>query len=137
MHNIRIITAVAALLVATSGPLSGALAAEPRLGDIKRTDLLRNDLSAPGREAIQVLVEFQPGVAAVKHSHPGEEIVYVTIGSLEYRLEGKSPVVAKAGESLFIPNGTPHSVKNVGSEKAAELATYVVEKHKPLITVHQ
>jgi quercetin dioxygenase-like cupin family protein len=137
MHNIRIITAVAAVLIATSASLSGALATEPSLGDIKRTDLLRNDLSAPGREAVQVLVEFEPGVAAVKHSHPGEEIVYVTKGSLEYRLEGKSPVVVRAGEALFIPNGTPHSVRNVGNDKAAELATYVVEKGKPLLTVHE
>ncbi|MCK1621083.1 cupin domain-containing protein [Bradyrhizobium sp. 159] len=137
MHNIRIISAVAALLVATSGSPSRALATEPSLGEIKRTDLLRNDLSAPGREAVQVLVEFEPGVAALKHSHPGEEIVYVTKGSLEYRLEGKSPVVVRAGETLFIPNGTPHSVKNVGSDKAAELATYVVEKDKPLLTLHE
>ncbi|MCS3763110.1 cupin domain-containing protein [Bradyrhizobium centrosematis] len=137
MRNLRIITAVAALLLATVAPLAGALATEPTLGDIKRTNLLRNDLSVPGREAIQVLVEFEPGVTAVKHSHPGEEIVYVTKGSLEYRLEGKSPVVVRAGEALFIPDGTPHSVKNVGSDRAAELATYVVEKEKPLLTVRE
>src|SRR4051812_21692176 len=95
MHNIRIITA---LLVVTIASLSGALATEPSLGDIKRTDLLRSDLSAPGRQAVLVLVEFEPGASAVKHSHPGEEIVYVTKGSLEYRLEGKSAVVIKAGE---------------------------------------
>ena len=41
----------------------------------------------------------------------------------------------KAGDVLFIPAGTIHAAKNVGSGKGAELATYVVEKGKPLLTV--
>jgi quercetin dioxygenase-like cupin family protein len=102
---------------------------------IKRTDLQRHDLSVPGREVIQVLVEFAPGVLFPKHSHPGEEIVYVVEGLLEYALEGRPPVMLKAGEVLFIPAGTPHAVTNLGSGNAAELATYIVEKGKPLLTV--
>jgi quercetin dioxygenase-like cupin family protein len=102
---------------------------------IKRTDLQRHDLSVPGREVIQVLVEFAPGVLFPKHSHPGEEIVYVVEGLLEYALEGRPPVTLKAGEVLFIPAGTPHAVTNLGSGNAAELATYIVEKGKPLLTV--
>ena len=72
----RIMTAAAALLVVSSLALPLVLArevsGEVSLGDIKRTNLLRNDLSAPGREVIQVLVEFGPGVTAARHSHPGE-----------------------------------------------------------------
>jgi quercetin dioxygenase-like cupin family protein len=34
---------------------------------------------------------------------------------------------------LFIPAGTIHSAKNVGSDNGAELATYVVDKGKPLV----
>ena len=101
----------------------------------KRTDLMRKDLSAPGREVIQVLVEFAPGVAAARHSHPGEEIVYAVRGSLEYRLDGKPPVTLEPGEVLFIPAGTVHEARNVGTGKAAELATYIVEKGKPLLVV--
>jgi quercetin dioxygenase-like cupin family protein len=133
MH--RITTAAAALLVATSLTLPLAQAGEVSLGDIKRTNLMRNDLSAPGREVIQVLVEFAPGVSAARHSHPGEELVYVTEGSLEYRLDGRPPVTVKAGEVLFIPHGTPHAVKNVSAFNAAEIATYIVEKGKPLLAL--
>lgn len=133
----RIVTAAAALLVAASLSLPLAQAHEVSLGDIKRTNLLRNDLSAPGREVIQVLVEFGPGVAAAKHSHPGEELVYVTDGALEYQLAGQPPLIVKAGETLFIPAGTPHAVKNVGAGKAAELATYIVEKGKPLLVLSE
>ena len=133
----RIITTAAALLIATSLALPVAQAHEVSSGDIKRTNLLRNDLSAPGREVIQVLVEFAPGVSAARHSHPGEELVYVTEGALEYQLEGRPPVTIKAGEVLFIPHGTPHAVKNVGTVKAAELATYIVEKGKPLLALSE
>ena len=133
----RIIATAAALLVASSLALPMAQAHEVSLGDIKRTDLLRNDLSIPGREVVQVLVEFGPGVTAVRHSHPGEELVYVTEGSLEYQLDGRAPVIVRAGEVLFIPHGTPHAVKNVGIGKATELATYIVEKGKPLLALSE
>ncbi len=41
----------------------------------------------------------------------------------------------KAGDVLFIPARTIHSAKNVGNGNGAELATYVVEKGKPLVVV--
>ena len=72
---------------------------------------------------------------AFKHKHPGEEIIYVLEGSLEYQVEGKPPVTLKAGEALFIPAGTIHAAKNVGSSNGAELATYIVEKGKPLVVM--
>ena len=78
-------------------------------------------------------VDIDPGVVAPKHRHPGEEIINVLEGSLEYRLEGQPPVTLKAGDVLFVPAGVPHSAKNVGTNNAAELATYIVEKGKPLV----
>jgi quercetin dioxygenase-like cupin family protein len=124
---------VTAMLVAASGlALNGAQAQQ---AGTKRTDLQRHDLSIPGREAIQVRVDIGPGEVAPRHTHPGEEIIYVLEGTLEYDVEGKPPVTLKAGEVLFIPYGTIHSAKNVGSVNAAELATYVVEKDKPLVTL--
>ena len=101
----------------------------------KRTDLQRHDLSAPGREVIQVRVDFDPGYVSPRHTHPGEEIIYVLEGTLEYDVEGKPPVRVKPGDVLFIPAGMVHSAKNVGNGNGAELATYVVEKGKPLITL--
>jgi quercetin dioxygenase-like cupin family protein len=100
---------------------------------ISRTDLQRHDLSAAGWESIQTRVDFAPGAVAARHRHPGEEIVYVLRGSLEYRLDGRGPVTLKAGDALFIPYGTIHGVTNVGGGPASELATYVVEKGKPLV----
>jgi quercetin dioxygenase-like cupin family protein len=132
--------AIAALAIAIAMAPSVVLAQSAVLVQppgIKRTDLMRNDLSAPEREVIQVLVEFAPGVAFPNHSHPGEELVYVVEGLLEYALEGRPPVTLKAGDVLFIPAGVPHAVKNVGSGNAAEIATYIVEKGKQLLVPRQ
>src|SRR5262245_27893465 len=78
------IMAVAVLIVGSGLALDVAWAQQP---GIKRTDLQRHDLSVPGREVVQVRVDFAPGVAFPKHSHPGEEIVYVIEGLLEYQVE--------------------------------------------------
>ena len=131
MRAARIVT-VAAILVASGLVWQIAMA---QTGGIRRIDLQRNDLSIPGREVIQTIVELDPGVKSSRHTHPGEEIVYVLEGApLEYEVEGKPPVTLKPGEVLFIPAGTIHSARNVGTTKGAELATYIVEKGKPLLT---
>ncbi len=133
VRTIRMAAAAgAALIVGTGLALNVAPAQQP---GVKRTDLLRHDLGVSGREVVQVRVELAPGVAFPPHSHPGEEIAYVVEGELEYRLEGRPPVTLGAGEALFIPAGTVHAARNVGSVSAAELATYIVEKGKPLVSL--
>ena len=128
------IVAAAVLIVGSASVENVTLAQAP---GITRTDVLRHDLDIPGRETIQVRVDFAPGVAFGNHSHPGAEIAYVLEGTLEYQLEGEPPVTLKAGEALFIPAGKIHAAKNVGSVNAAELATYIVEKGKPLVAMGQ
>ena len=103
--------------------------------EIKRAELQRYDLELPGREVIQSRIDFAKGTTFGKHTHPGEEIIYVIEGILEYQVEGKPPVTLKAGEVLFIPARTIHAAKNVGKGNAAELATYIVEKGKPLLVL--
>jgi quercetin dioxygenase-like cupin family protein len=100
---------------------------------IERAELLRQDLAVPGREVVQVRVDFDPGAAFGRHRHPGEEIAYVIKGTLEYQIEGRPTVTLRAGDVLFIPAGTIHAARNVGSDNGAELATYIVEKGQPLV----
>jgi len=136
MSNILVKTTwVLAIAALIAGSVLVLPAAQAQQTGIKRTDLQRHDLSAPGREAVQVRVDIEPDVAFPKHTHPGEEIIYVLAGSIEYQVEGKPPVTLKAGDVLFIPAGTIHAAKNVGSDTASELATYIVEKGKPLLTL--
>lgn len=102
---------------------------------IKRTDLQRYDLSVPVYETVQARIDFEAHTAFGKHSHPGEEVIYVLDGVLEYEVEGESPVTLKAGEVLFIPAGVVHSARNNSHAKASELATYIVEKGKPVLVM--
>ena len=122
------------LALATVFISSATLAAPnpPRPG-VKRTDLQRHDLSIPGRETVQARIDIAPGATAAWHRHPGEEVIYVLEGVLEYQLEGASPVILRAGEVLFVPSGVAHKARNPGTTNGAELATYIVEKGRPLV----
>jgi len=100
-----------------------------------RTDLQEHDLSIPGRHVIQNRVELGPDAPVVRHKHPGEEIIYVLEGTLEYTIDGQGARTYNAGEALMVPAETVHSVRNAGTGNASELATYVVEKGKPFLVV--
>jgi quercetin dioxygenase-like cupin family protein len=89
----------------------------------------------PDARCSRVRVDLDPGVTFPMHSHPGEEIIYVLGGVWEYQAEGKGATTLKAGDVLFIPAGVKHGAKNVGSGKGSELATYIVEKGKPLVVL--
>jgi quercetin dioxygenase-like cupin family protein len=127
-----LILGVAMLMAGSGVAADGSPAQQP---GTRRTDLQRHDLSVPGREVIQVRVDFDPGYVAPRHTHFGEEIIYVLEGTLEYQVEGRPAATYKAGNVLLVPAGAIHSVKNIGNGNGAELATYVVEKGKPLITL--
>ena len=133
-HLLKTIRVVASAALIAAGVLA-LPAAQAQPSGITRTALQRHDLSIPRREVVQVRVDFAPGAAFGRHSHPGEEIVNVLEGTLEYEIEGKPPVTLKAGDVLFIPAGTVHAARNVGSVTGSELATYIVEKGKPVLTL--
>lgn len=131
MHTTRL--AVLATILAASAATVRAMWS-PQTG-ITRTDLQRHDLSATGREVIQVRVALAPGASFGRHTHPGEEVIYMLEGVLEYEVQGKPPIRLSAGEVLFIPAGTVHAARNPGRTTGAELATYIVEKGKPALTM--
>ena len=126
---LRHVVSIGLFAFAITGPALG------QQSGIKRTELQRYDLTIKGSEVIQVRIDFDAGSAFGKHSHPGEEVIYVLEGSIQYEVEGKESVTLKAGDVLFIPKGTVHAAKNVGTTKAAELATYIVEKGKQLVVL--
>jgi quercetin dioxygenase-like cupin family protein len=109
--------------------------AHARQPGMARADLLQHDLSIADREVIQTRIDFEPGSASLRHSHPGDEVVYVLEGRLAYELRGRRARVLEAGETLFIPAGTSHTVRNAGPGRASQLATYLVRKGRPLLIV--
>ena len=101
----------------------------------KRVELQRGDLSVAGREVVVVRADFDPDGIVGRHTHPGEETSYILEGTVQLEIDGKPPVISKAGDVFFIPAGTVHAAKNIGKTPAKVLATYIVEKGKPLSTM--
>jgi quercetin dioxygenase-like cupin family protein len=133
MNRTRLTTALAAAVA-----LSGALAIRSlhaQQTGFKRVELQRHDIGVQGREVVQTRAEFDAGGSIGKHTHPGEEFGYLLEGNLEVQIEGKPAATLKAGDAFFVPAGTVHAAKNVGSGAAKVLATYVVEKGKPLASM--
>src|SRR5690349_5100286 len=102
---------------------------------LRRTDLQQHDLSVPGYEVIQNRVEIEPDAPAVRHWHPGEEIIYVLEGTLEYEIDGRPNLTVTPCGELTVPAEIVHAVRNVGDGNATELARYVVEKGRPLLNL--
>jgi quercetin dioxygenase-like cupin family protein len=134
MNRRRLTVAMAGVAAALIGIwASGSLKAQQP--GFRRAELQRHDLGTPGREVVQMRAEFDEAASVGKHTHPGEEIGYLLEGTLEVEVAGKPNVTLKAGDTFFIPQGTIHAAKNVGKGPAKVLATYVVEKGKPLATM--
>jgi quercetin dioxygenase-like cupin family protein len=103
---------------------------------VKRTDLQTQDLSIPGRQVVQQMVELQPGTVVGKHTHPGEEVSVVLEGELTLEVTGKPTVTIKAGQAFTVPAGVVHNA-TAGRVPTKLIATYIVEKGKPLRTAVQ
>ena len=116
-------------LIAVFVVVGGVSAQQP---GFSRTVIQRGDLSTPGKEVVSALAEFQPGATVGPHTHPGEEAGYLLEGTLIFEIAGTPPVTLKAGETFFAPSGTVHNATNKGTARARVLATYIVEKGKPL-----
>lgn len=100
---------------------------------IKRTLLQRTDLGN-NLEMVVGLAEIAPGGSTGRHTHFGVEMGYMIAGSASMEIEGETPKLLKAGDSYTISANKIHDAKAVGDTPAKVIATYVVEKGKPLAT---
>jgi quercetin dioxygenase-like cupin family protein len=99
---------------------------------IKRTILQRTDIGN-NMEVVLGLAEIAKGGATGRHTHFGVETGYVLEGTSTLEVEGEAPRTLKAGDSYLIPAGKVHNA-TAGEGTAKVLATYAVEKGKPLAT---
>lgn len=115
--------------------LAGTAVAGQQTPTFTRTQLQDQELSAANRHGVMSRSEFEPGATSGRHFHPGEELGYLLEGTLELTIDGQKPKVVKAGDAIFVPAGAIHNATNIGKTPAKVLATYVLEKGKPLATV--
>ncbi len=116
--------AIAGLLIAGT-----TLAQAP---GIKRTILQRSDIGN-NMEVVLGAAEIAAGGSTGRHTHFGVETGYVLSGTSLLEIEGEAPRTVKAGESYVIPAGKVHNATAKDGD-AKVLATYVIEKGKPLAT---
>lgn len=112
-------------------------AAQPgaaQTGGLSRTMVGKADVSVPGREAVVAKVEVAPGSRAGRHTHPGDEISYISEGEVDLLIDGQPPRTLKAGESFVVPAGVIHDAHNASYGTVKLIGVYVVEKGKPLAT---
>lgn len=100
---------------------------------IKRTPLQKFDVPGTNYETVIGIAEIVPNVNIGRHSHPGPESGYMLEGEMTLLVQGQPDKVLKAGESYQVPPGAIHDAKT-GPAGAKVIATYVVEKGKPLAT---
>jgi len=124
----RLFAAIAVVMFAFA---TAALAQAP--APIKRTPLQKFDVPGTNYETVIGTAEIVSNVSIGRHSHPGAESGYVLEGELVLVVEGQPDKTLKTGESYQIPVGAIHDAKARPSG-AKVLATYVVEKGKPLST---
>lgn len=123
-HILRQLTAISLLLVSSS------LLAQST--GITRTIVTKADSSIPGKEDVIARVEIAAGATVGWHTHPGDEISYISEGEAELLVANQAPRKVKAGEGFVIPAGVVHSAKNHGTVPIKLVGVYVVDKDKPL-----
>jgi quercetin dioxygenase-like cupin family protein len=101
---------------------------------IKRTVLLKQDSSIPGREAIMLTVELAPGAVEGRHTHAADAFGFVLEGTPTLEKQGSSTLTLHAGEAFFIPSGVVHQGLNLSQQPVRLAVVMVAEKGKPLTT---
>ena len=108
---------------------------------ITRAELLRSDLAGiEGREIVIYIADLKPGAVGGKHTHFGDEFVYILKGELivtpagvDHPPAGKEPIILKVGDVGHLTPDVVHAARNGSeSETAKVLVILVVDKGKPL-----
>ena len=123
------LAAVCLVVLATSVVWPTAFA---QTGQPNRTVLKTADLTGTDKEIIIAVLEVPPGAVIARHTHPGEEAVYVLEGATLQTPDGKE-IVRPAGQAGVNVRDVPHAGYKVIGDKVLKLLTvHIVDKGKPM-----
>jgi quercetin dioxygenase-like cupin family protein len=123
-----LVTTVVALL---AGLAARAVAQQPA---VERKVLLQQDVTIPGYQNVLVAVMIPVGGREGRHTHPGTAVVHVMEGALTLDHDGRPSTTYKAGETFYVDADKVHEGINKGSAPVRAIASFVIEKGKPLTT---
>jgi len=129
----KIVICAALAIVAISGAAVAQQlpAATQQTTTIKRTPLQKFDVPGTNYETVVGIAEIVPNVNIGRHTHPGPESGYMLEGEMVLFIDGQPEKTIKVGESYQVPSGAVHDARS-GPQGTKVIATYVVEKGKPL-----
>jgi quercetin dioxygenase-like cupin family protein len=91
---------------------------------VLQDQLLKN---APGKKAMMIEVDYQPGQSSIAHKHEGTAMAYVLDGEVISQVKGEQAITYKKGQFWYEPAGSEHLVsKNASSTKPAKLLVFMV-----------
>lgn len=123
------LTRFASSLTALSLLLSASVFAHETDAPAETVKVLQDQalLNAPGKKAMMIEVDYQPGQASVAHKHQGTAMAYVLSGQITSQVKGGEAITYKAGEYWYEPAGSEHLVsKNASSSAPAKLLVFMV-----------
>lgn len=128
-----------AAALALSACLAAALVAPESVAAdplIERTELRRAPLEGtPGTVVVMTRLEATPGARLPRHTHPGDEMLYVLQGGRIQPL-GRPEQAVEAGSTMRFPRGEAHGGFTVVGERTIRVLTvHVVDADKPLMQV--
>ena len=129
------LTIISVILLACQFATAQEAAPKPTAVDaIKRLQLLRMEYPTEAYASMIFTIDVVPGGIVARHTHPGIEMGYVLEGEGTLQVDGQPELMMKPGTPYKVPPATPHSGKNTGDKPLKIIATFVVEKDKPLAT---
>ena len=91
---------------------------------VLQDELLQN---VPGKKAMMIEVDYQPGQSSIAHNHQGTAMAYVLSGEIISQVKGQKAITYKAGQYWYEPAGSEHLVsKNASETKPAKLLVFMV-----------
>ena len=98
----------------------------------KRIELVKQMFPPEKYATWMYMVVVEPGGVVPRHTHPGIEMGYMMEGEATLKVDGQPDLQMKAESTYNVPPGVPHEARNAGNRPAKIIATFVVEKDKPL-----
>jgi len=124
MKTLRFLAAPLATLALTVS--AAAIAHE---GPSEKVTVLQDHLlkNVPGKKALMIEVDYEPGQSSIAHKHEGTAMAYVISGDIVSQVKGEQPVTYKAGQYWYEPAGSEHLVsKNASATQPAKLLVFMV-----------
>jgi quercetin dioxygenase-like cupin family protein len=126
--------ALAAVTASVSARAADSNLAKPEL----RLQQVASGMPRGEKQEVRVLTAtFKPGERTVYHTHPFPVTVYVLEGAFTLELDGREPIILKAGEALVEP---PHvAMKGYNrsvSEPTKVVIFYVSDPGAPFLNLH-